>query len=362
MALSIQMEDYDLEKALIIGGGIAGLTCLNALLDYGISAELYEGLTVGSPKMCGEFIGPQTVSLLQKWDIDLVYSVSEVDFSVKHHHIKIPLQQDAGAISRSSAETLLALRAKRLGGTIIEETFITDITPPSSKHDYFTVKLSSGIEKLAKTIFFATGKLSFMCKPKQHAFVGIKMHFPKPVWLEGLHMYGIKGGYMGLVPISHLQCNFASLVRREVIEQPNYLDGFINLVRKNNPYLAEILQEVDFLNHPYIQVKTPKFGMQKQPGWPNAFWIGDALASLYPAIGTGFTHSMVSALAAVEDYVNKSTQQRQKYLTKLRKKIWLGVCMHQLMSNPKISIGTMKLFERNRWLSQLIEKNIFSHL
>ena len=121
-----------MEKVVILGGGIAGLSCLNALLDIGVDALLIEGNTIGSPKMCGEFLAPTAVRLLQLWDIGPIVPIESAQFFSRQQQLSIPFPKQAGAIARSEVELQLAQRALKLGGRIKENTAIKKNIPKTA--------------------------------------------------------------------------------------------------------------------------------------------------------------------------------------------------------------------------------------
>ena len=84
MAFSFLLERDSLEKVIIIGGGVAGLSCLNGLLDQGQSPLLLEEKTIGLPKVCGEFLAPFASLQLQKWGIGPIQPIKEVCFLIKN--------------------------------------------------------------------------------------------------------------------------------------------------------------------------------------------------------------------------------------------------------------------------------------
>jgi flavin-dependent dehydrogenase len=143
MVLPLSLEGDFVEKVVIVGGGIAGLSCLNALLDRGVSPLLLEGYTIGTPKMCGEFLAPQAVALLQNWDIGPLQEIQQASFFSKNKKFEVVFPKPAGAISRSEVELLLAKRAQKKEGRIREKALIQKIIPGTKSAPYI-FHLASG--------------------------------------------------------------------------------------------------------------------------------------------------------------------------------------------------------------------------
>src|ERR1700722_17562931 len=98
-----------MEEIVILGGGVAGLCCLNGFLDRGIYPLLIERGAIGSGKLCGEFLAPDAVELLEKWEIGPIQKLDEISFSAKGS--KLSIKRRAGAMARSVVELQLAERA-----------------------------------------------------------------------------------------------------------------------------------------------------------------------------------------------------------------------------------------------------------
>jgi flavin-dependent dehydrogenase len=276
-------------EVVIVGGGVSGLCCMNALLDKGIKPLLLEAGQVGTPKLCGEFLAPKACSYLKAWGIGPIQPVSTIAIS------DLRLHAHAGAMSRSEVELQLAQRAKSLGGIIQEQCKVDkleDLHP--------------------KQLFIASGR--FGVKPTHVPYIGLKAHFAHDDAPPTLSMHLFKGGYFGIVPISSTHSNIACLV------QARYKDDALSLMNKN----------VDFLTAP-----VPPFGLKEVPTLPNVYWIGDAIASLPPASGGGFCHAVHSALLAVHHSLHGSpTTYQQELKAHLLPHMRWAKLVHNLMLTP----------------------------
>ncbi len=339
-----------MEKIVIIGGGIAGLSCLNAFLDQGFSPLLLEGAVIGTPKMCGEFLAPQAVSLLNNWGLGPIQEIKETQFFLKNKKFNLYFSEPAGALSRSEAELILARRAQNQGGRIRERSLIKMIHPPL-KSAPFILSLASGDVIEAETVVFASGKFG------QHShsrtalpYFGIKLHLPQVVKPSSLLMYSLKGSYFGIVPISAEVSNCACLVKRELIERAGSCKNFFYRLVESNPTLKTVFENCDLSQLDWFESPAPEFQLKQIPSWPRAYWIGDALAGLYPAIGSGFSHALSSALMAVDFYLQNNPMGYLKSAKQvLKPKLFLGMAMHQIMLNPLLASSLFPLLQFNSW-------------
>ncbi len=170
MGLPISLACYFMETLVIIGGGVAGLSCLNAFLDKDISPLLIEASSIGSPKMCGEFLAPPAIDQLKQWDIGPLQVIRQARFNA----VQFSFPREAGAYSRHHAELELAARAKQHGGRMIEQSPIKTLIPATHRNPYL-LHLVSGEIIEARDVIFATGQFS---QPfKKSNYVGLKPTF-----------------------------------------------------------------------------------------------------------------------------------------------------------------------------------------
>lgn len=342
-----------MEKVIIIGGGVAGLSCLNELLDQDESPLLLEEKTIGLPKICGEFIAPLASQQLQKWGIGPIQPIKEACFIVNKQQLKIPFNHPAGAFSRVEAELGLAKRAYEKGGRIREQVHIAKISPPLNNFPY-TIHLDSGEQIVTKAVIFATGKLNPHISSVVFPYQGFKIHVPQILKEETLFMIHHSGAYFGMVPISAKVSNLTCLAQNKVVESWGSCKDFFYHLKKVNP----LLNEIDISSIQWLEGKAPEFKAQVIPDWENAFWIGDALASFYPAIGYGFGHSVNSATWAAHFYLHADARRYTQFIqNEIKQKLWLGKLMHRSFMNPTLSQILLSMIQKSpRFIQFLMSK------
>ena len=318
-----------MEEIVIIGGGVAGLSCLNALLDRGISPLLLEASTFGLPKMCGEFLAPPVIEQLQAWDVGPMHVITQARFNT----VQFDFPRIAGAYARQDAELDLVVRAKKQGGRMVEQSPIKNIIP-ATHHSPHILHLTSGEIIEARDLIVATGKFSPIASVSTH--VGFKTYISQVIQPETLLMYSVAGGYLGIVPVSDDMSNLTCLVKREEIEKAGSCKAFLN----------SFMPELNTLD--WLEGIAPGFGLKTIPSWPHAYWIGDAFASIHPAIGYGFAHAVSSALLAVDYYLKRDPGGYHQVLRhRLRSKRIIGKYLHHLLHKPTLF----------RFVSPLVQNN-----
>ncbi len=346
MGISVSLACDFMEELVIVGGGVAGLSCLNALLDRQISPRLLEATSIGSPKMCGEFLAPPAMAQLNTWGIGPMQSIKQAQFFGSTHSMCFSFPRLAGAYSRHAAEVELAARAIKLGGRIVEQSPIKNIIPATDSAPY-RLQLSSGEIILARDVIFATGKFSQSGKFNMSSpYVGFKTHISQVIQPETLLMYSLAGGYLGIVPVTSETSNITCLVKRDVLAKTGTCKAF----------LASLLPQADG-GIDWLEGPAPAFGLKTIPAWPHAYWIGDAYASVHPAIGYGFAHSVASALMAVDYYLKHDPIGYHQSLRQvMRPKRIMGKCLHHVLQKPRLCSAVSPLLGSNPWMSSQLLK------
>lgn len=346
------------KQVIIIGGGVAGLSCLNALLDKNIPAILLESSSIGSPKMCGEFVSPLAADQLKKWQIECLQPIAKAIFSVNGIRLQIDLKYPAVSIARSEAEILLAQRARHLGGDIRENVDIQAVITAENQSPHRVV-FFNGEELAADTLVFATGKYNPLTSaPSIPVYYGVKMRLPHVFEQNTLLMFSIPRAYLGIVPLNQHISNSAWLIQREMVDQAGSLDNAIRNIISNHSEL-NIFSSFDLEKIICLQGHVGEFGLKATPKIQRIYWIGDALASFPPAIGYGFAHSIHSALMAVDYIINNDAEgyrKRSHFL--INKKLMLGKYLHFLMLHSKALFPLMFILKMAPGFINLMEDKI----
>lgn len=310
-------------KICIIGGGVAGLSAANYLVDNNIKPILIESEDFGRQKVCGEFFSPEVVPILENWSIPFVPIVN-ANFITSKRKFTFKFKRPAASISRSLSEKLLSERAKNLGATLLINTKVKDILPSNGKNQHI-IRLSNDEVIKTDTLIVAAGKLPFLNKTKvdkKPQFTGIKAHFANLPVEDQLYMYITPGAYFGVTSIENGKTNISCLINNSMvkgIENPNVLIKkiFQNIPRMNKQ-INKATQLYDWLITPIFQ-----FGKKQLPGWPNTFFIGDAIAGIEPAAGNGLAMGISSGIMAGQYAISKSSEEfktawHQRYSNRLR--------------------------------------------
>lgn len=347
-------------KVAIIGGGVAGLSCLNALLDRKIPGILLEAGAIGSPKMCGEFVAPLAAIQLKKWQIPSLNPLKQARFFVKNVGFKVDFKEPAGAIARSDAELLLAERARNQSGIIKEKVEIQSVQMAADGAVH-TITLASGEKISAEVLVLATGKYHrtesvFPFKP---VYYGVKMRLPKVLEESTLCMFSVLDAYLGVVPLNQTTSNSACLMRKELVERTGSVEQAIKSIINSHEQLKAIFSQLEIAELISLQGQVGEFGLKTVSPGKNVYWIGDAFSSFPPAIGSGFAHSISSAVMAAECIAAKDAAvYRRRSLCQVKQKLFLGKLMNQLMLNPKLGFPALLLIKMNPWIGEILLRRI----
>ena len=339
-----------MEKIIIVGAGVAGLSCLNACLDRGVFPLLIDASEIGTPKICGEFLAPAAAHQLKQWNITPLVAVEQIQFYANHSCLTVKLRQSAVGLARREAEIALASRAREHGGRIREHTRIQTLIPATQNTPY-QLHLDSGEIFLAEHIVVATGKWTMM--QQQSRYVGFKTHLKGMIHPKTLLMFSLVDAYLGIVPIDDHTSNLTCLVQKDRLSACKNPNEFLKQVMQSVPALRSCLADIDVNELTLLTGDAPAFGLKSLPSWPRALWIGDAFASLYPSIGYGFAHSIQSAIYAAECYIQQDIARYHDHMRRQLYGKWLmSRGMHKLLQSPRACRFISPVLNTNPWLLQ----------
>ncbi len=354
MVLALSM-DFDngctMKKIIIVGGGVAGLSALNRLIDLGISATLIEAGSYPSHKICGEFFSPECLPILNKWNLAPAKKIECVSFVTDRHTLSFSLPIHARSQSRFDFDQSLVRRAEEKGAKILTKTKVKDIGRSS-------IVLDSGEELSYSDLLISSGR--FFGASSIPCYIGIKGHMKGIEIKNGLEMYPFSGGYAGLSSIDDDYSNFTCLMSMNMHRKEDLLQKLFEMA----PHLQRRLQNGHLAFDNWMTCQIPAFGIKKTPQWANTYFIGDAAGTIPPASGLGLSIAITSGYMAA-DYAARgdSLGFQNAWYTKYKEVFTYGHLLHRLLTTPLAfrfvaSIARLFpslpliLFEKTRFLSK----------
>jgi menaquinone-9 beta-reductase len=337
----------------VIGGGVAGLCAAIRLTELGEKPTVIEGGTYPAHKICGEFLSPECINVLKRWDIHPV-PIFKALFRTEDECLDFTFPSSAGGMSHTQLDPALANLALSGGATIKTNTQVSAFHPKQSSDENHLMTLSTGETIEASHVIVATGRIpSYSIKAPSLPYIGFKAHFKDIAYTDCLEMFSFPGAYLGIAPIGENHYNVACLACiEETIKFPtpqDYIENFISQHR----HLYECLSQGEKLFDRWMVAPIPSFGIKETPAWLDTYFIGDAATTIPPACGDGLSMGISGGRLAAEYAVRHQTEEFKKMWTKrCSSQIFWAKFLHQLMLNPSYGSALFRLIHRFPYLSQ----------
>jgi menaquinone-9 beta-reductase len=196
----------------IIGGSLAGATCVRELAKRGVEAVAFERDEFPREKVCGGFVSPGAVGILQ--EIGMLEAVKSAGATEVH----------AARVRTSGAQCTFELPGIGLG---ISRKAVDDVFGRHPGIERGHVRTVNGrtlvvddSEVVAKVIVDAAGKLSRFTTHKSMAEFGV--HFYEPMTPGGfIDFWFFEDGYGGSVAVEEGRSNCCFLINKDAL--PRYI-------------------------------------------------------------------------------------------------------------------------------------------
>lgn len=338
-----------IEECVIIGGGVAGLSAANQLIDAGISPLVIEAGKFPSHRICGEFLSHECLPILRQWDIPISNEISHCQFYKGLDSIAFDFEEHSGACSRFILDNSLVSRAKNKGVRIWSETSVVSLTAPEKDNVYYELVLSNGQTIKSRYLMIGTGRIPRMPGMREVSgfkYRGLKAHFAGVSPVKKIEMHTFPGGYLGLSTIDSATTNVACIIDMKYCKDGNSPATFLNELLDNPylPYFRERMAAAKMLFPEWMSGQVPEFGIRNNPSWKNVFWIGDAAGSIPPISGQGLSIGITSGCMAADFYLKRDSAGFKKaWLKRFRKRFLVAKMLHHLMIQPQMSPVAFKL-------------------
>lgn len=345
----MEIAEYDL---IVAGAGPAGSACAITAARAGAKVLLLEKDRFPRHKVCGEFVSPESLQLLE-------WLLGEQKFQdrpqIAHARIfsgrktiSLPISPPARSIARFELDKELLEAARRAGAEVKEETTVRHV----EQEEIFHVQtvLSAGAPDArgfgvagrsagapdargfgvagwsaasdrtdhtqnftARAVVNSTGRWSQLTQPaavSKHKWIGLKGHFREAAPSPTVDLYFFDSGYCGVQPVSETAVNACAMVRSDAARS-------LEEVFSRQPELWQRSRSWDPL-FPAITT-SPLYFREPQTESNGMVLAGDAAAFIDPFAGDGISLALHSGALAAEcllPFVNgKSSlqQTRQQY-------------------------------------------------
>lgn len=256
---------------LIIGGSLAGAACVRTLKRAGIDAVAIERDRFPREKVCGGFLSPGAVEILDELDLlDKVRAAGAVDVRSARlrsggMEFEIPFRRGGLGISRRTLDAELGDHSAVEQGNVLSAERQSD--------GRFRICMNNGSEISARVLIDAAGKLGRFTEMHASPQFGVQFYEAESCG-DVMDFWFFSDGYGGTVGIEGNRSNSCFLIRRDAL--PRYL------------------------GKPNCLVTGP---VAYRRGRSEFMAIGDAAGMIDPFCGEGMHHALDTGVIAADSVI-----------------------------------------------------------
>lgn len=326
---------------------MAALTLARA----GVSCRLLERSRLGVDKVCGEFLSPEAVALLDgldfPWARAQASSIRLLRLDHRGRSVTLPLPFEGRGVARAFLDSWLLETARQAGAEVLLGTQVREVVRSG---DNFRLLAEEG-SFLAGTLVLATGKHSLgPFHPRRPApgpaVVGWKMNFHKlgqglvGALQQTLGLFFFDGGYGGISRVGDDVVTASLLLQPVALQQHRQGPlAVLEALKSEVSLVAQLLGESEPVwDRPKTVANLP-YGHCDTSAEPGLFPVGNQFAVLPSFTGTGMSFAMASGtLAARHILLSPPTTAPWHYAEEARamarKVLRLALPLHRLLQRP----------------------------
>lgn len=260
----------------ILGGGPAGASAAIAARQEGAQVTLVEKSRLPRHKVCGEFLSPEIVPLLESlgvWDEfqsagPALIRHLELHFGSFDRRCRLP--ETAYGLSRYQLDELLFTRAVRMGAVHQAESVAGTCSPTVIAHGRRTAS------------------------PRGRRLFGFKSHFAGPP-RDAVELYFFNGCYVGVNPVEGGITNVCGLGPENVLHSHGFdFDALVNSFPKLSERLRPMQRSMRWHSAGPLVFENRFNGRLKAGEYP----AGDALSFVDPFTGSGLLCAVLTGRLA----------------------------------------------------------------
>ncbi len=350
--------------AIIIGGGLGGLTTSIELVLQGFRVLVIEKNIYPFHKVCGEYISNEVRPYLENKGLNLdALGASKIQkfqlSAINGKTVESKLKLGGFGISRYTIDNELFLLAQKMGVTFELNSSVEEVQRINEK---FFVETNNHQTFESKIIIGSYGKRAKLDKslnryiPKQKtAYIGVKYHikynFPKDL----IALHNFDGGYCGISAIENDKYCLCYLSERENLRQSSGIQEMEEKILSKNPYLKHIFENSEFL-FPKPEVINEITFVKKKAVEKHILMVGDAAGLITPLAGNGMSMAIIGGILAanlVGEFLNNNISREElensyadQWNLNFKNRLWRGRQLQKLFGNEfnsNIAISFLKI-------------------
>jgi hypothetical protein len=261
-------------KLTVAGAGPAGSTAAIAAALEGAHVTLFDPARFPRHKVCGEFLSPEMLPVLDQLGIDLAAAgparIRTLRLNFPAFEKKAVLPDTAFGLSRHAFDHLLLQRAAGLGVELRRDRAPSDTLP----------------------LILAHGRHHSALKGDR--LFGFKAHFDGPV-NDAIELYFLDRAYIGVSCVENGLTNVCGLASEEILRQLDFdYDEFASKSPALHDRLAPLRRRMDWLTTGPLVFGNRLSAASSASVYP----AGDALSFVDPFTGTGIAAAVISGRLA----------------------------------------------------------------
>lgn len=295
------MEERGFYDVIIMGGGLAGLTCALHLSQTSVRILVIEKQSYPHHKVCGEYVSNEVLEYLKWLNIDPfdygAKRISKFEISdTKGKLLQSELPLGGFGISRYAFDQILYEKARER----VDFKFAT-VERVIYDNGNFTVTTKQKERFGASYVIGAYGKRSGIDTQMDRSFIrerspwlGVKSHFEFDFPEDTVALHNFNGGYCGLSKTETNVVNACYLATYDSFKKYGDIEVFQKEVLSENPHLKELFSKGKPVFEKPLAISQISFS-KKEPVEDHVFMIGDSAGLIHPLCGNGMAMAIHSA-------------------------------------------------------------------
>lgn len=368
----------ELFDAVIIGGGLAGLSLSILLAKEGYRVVLFEKEKYPFHKVCGEYISMESWNFINGLGLNLdtlhLPKIQKLQItSPAGDTLSSNLDLGGFGISRYFIDNELKKIAEKIGVIVHDATKVNEAI---FENDIFLIKHTRG-EIRSKTVAGTYGKRSnldvkwkrgFLLSKvaKLNNYVGVKYHVKSDQPADMIALHNFKNGYCGISKIEGDEYCLCYLTNAENLKNnQNSVKQMEQKVLYKNPHLRKIFTTSEFIWEQPLTISQISFD-DKTKVESHVLLIGDSAGMITPLCGNGMSMAMHGSKIASEqiilflsEKITRAEMERRyesKWNKEFSRRLRVGRTVQKLFGKPLLTNLFISLIKRLPWVASQIIK------